>query len=99
MGAFRGDRAESTSGAGGRTRTYDVTAGRAAPRVEAAVRRDVVEVSEVTRRAVPRAVPWADGRVSPRGGPPRRGGGSPPTGVAPGARPHPRGEPSSGTRA
>ncbi|WP_372446125.1 hypothetical protein [Streptomyces triculaminicus] len=74
MGAFRGDRAESTSGAGGRTRTYDVTAGRAAPRVEAAVRRDVVEVSEVTRRAVPRAVPWADGRGVPSGRTPKARG-------------------------
>jgi hypothetical protein len=45
----KGDRVEIVVDAGDRTRTYEVVAGRAGRRVETAVRRGVVEVSEVTR--------------------------------------------------
>jgi hypothetical protein len=46
---MKGDRVEIVVDAGDTTRTYEVTAGRAGRRVETAVRRGVVEVSEVTR--------------------------------------------------
>jgi hypothetical protein len=45
----KGDRVEIVVDAGDTTRTYEVVAGRAGRRVETAVRRGVVEVSEVTR--------------------------------------------------
>jgi hypothetical protein len=45
----RGDRAEMVVDAGDTTRTYEVVAGGARRGVETAVRRGVVEVSEVTR--------------------------------------------------
>ncbi|MEV7066175.1 hypothetical protein AB0N97_25775 [Streptomyces collinus] len=46
---MKGDRVEIVVDAGDTTRTYDVVASRAGRRVETTVRRDVVEVSEVTR--------------------------------------------------
>lgn len=46
---MKGDRVEIVVDAGDTTRTYDVVASRAGRRVETAVRRGVVEVSEVTR--------------------------------------------------
>lgn len=46
---MKGDRVEIVVDAGDTTRTYEVTATRAGRRVETAVRRGVVEVSEVTR--------------------------------------------------
>ncbi|GAA1427498.1 hypothetical protein GCM10009601_38950 [Streptomyces thermospinosisporus] len=46
---MKGDRVEIVVDAGDTTRTYEVVAGRAGRRVETAVRRGVVEVSEVTR--------------------------------------------------
>ncbi|MGY0487698.1 hypothetical protein [Streptomyces sp. WG-D5] len=46
---MKGDRVEIVVDAGDTTRTYEVTASRAGRRVETAVRRGVVEVSEVTR--------------------------------------------------
>ncbi|KAF4409393.1 MULTISPECIES: hypothetical protein [Streptomyces] len=46
---MKGDRVEIVVDAGDTTRTYDMVAGRAGRRVETAVRRGVVEVSEVTR--------------------------------------------------
>jgi hypothetical protein len=45
----KGDRVEIVVDAGDTTRTYEVIATRAGRRVESAVRRGVVEVSEVTR--------------------------------------------------
>jgi hypothetical protein len=45
----KGDRVEIVVDAGDSTRTYEVVATRAGRRVETAVRRGVVEVSEVTR--------------------------------------------------
>jgi hypothetical protein len=45
----KGDRVEIVVDAGDTTRTYEVVATRAGRRVETAVRRGVVEVSEVTR--------------------------------------------------
>jgi hypothetical protein len=45
----KGDRVEIVVDAGDTTRTYEVVATRAGRRVETAVRRTVVEVSEVTR--------------------------------------------------
>jgi hypothetical protein len=45
----KGDRVEIVVDAGDTTRTYEVIASRAGRRVETAVRRGVVEVSEVTR--------------------------------------------------
>jgi hypothetical protein len=45
----KGDRVEIVVDAGDTTRTYEVVAARAGRRVETAVRRGVVEVSEVTR--------------------------------------------------
>ena len=51
-----GDRVEIVVDAGDTTRTYEVVASRAGRRVETAVRRGVVEVSEVTRWGSPRAV-------------------------------------------
>jgi hypothetical protein len=47
--AVKGDRVEIVVDAGDTTRTYEVVASRAGRRVETAVRRGVVEVSEVTR--------------------------------------------------
>nr|WP_202450993.1 hypothetical protein [Streptomyces sp. SID4948] len=47
--AVKGDRVEIVVDAGDTTRTYEVIATRAGRRVETAVRRGVVEVSEVTR--------------------------------------------------
>jgi hypothetical protein len=47
--AVKGDRVEIVVDAGDTTRTYEVVATRAGRRVETAVRRGVVEVSEVTR--------------------------------------------------
>ncbi|MFI9545933.1 hypothetical protein ACIHAR_18730 [Streptomyces sp. NPDC052016] len=46
---MKSDRVEIVVDAGDTTRTYEVVAGRAGRRVETAVRRGVVEVSEVTR--------------------------------------------------
>ncbi|MCQ6554283.1 hypothetical protein NPS70_13905 [Streptomyces sp. C10-9-1] len=46
---MKGDRVEIVVDAGDTTRTYEVVAARAGRRVETAVRRGVVEVSEVTR--------------------------------------------------
>ena len=46
---MKGDRVEIVVDAGDTTRTYEVIASRAGRRVETAVRRGVVEVSEVTR--------------------------------------------------
>lgn len=46
---MKGDRGEIVVDAGDTTRTYEVVASRAGRRVETAVRRGVVEVSEVTR--------------------------------------------------
>lgn len=46
---MKGDRVEIVVDAGDSTRTYEVVATRAGRRVETAVRRGVVEVSEVTR--------------------------------------------------
>ncbi|MGW3241157.1 hypothetical protein [Streptomyces sp. NPDC001070] len=46
---MKGDRVEIVVDAGDTTRTYEVVATRAGRRVETAVRRGVVEVSEVTR--------------------------------------------------
>ncbi|WP_127357060.1 hypothetical protein [Actinacidiphila soli] len=46
---MKGDRVEIVVDAGDTTRTYEVIATRAGRRVETAVRRGVVEVSEVTR--------------------------------------------------
>ena len=46
---LKGDRVEIVVDAGDTTRTYEVVATRAGRRVETAVRRGVVEVSEVTR--------------------------------------------------
>ncbi|KOT35057.1 hypothetical protein ADK47_20420 [Streptomyces rimosus subsp. rimosus] len=47
--AVKGDRVEIVVDAGDTTRAYEVVASRAGRRVETAVRRGVVEVSEVTR--------------------------------------------------
>jgi hypothetical protein len=47
--AVKGDRVEIVVDAGDTARTYEVVATRAGRRVETAVRRGVVEVSEVTR--------------------------------------------------
>jgi hypothetical protein len=49
IGSMKGDRVEIVVDAGDTTRTYEVVASRAGRRVETAVRRGVVEVSEVTR--------------------------------------------------
>ncbi|WP_081241518.1 hypothetical protein [Streptomyces viridosporus] len=49
---MKGDRVEIVVDAGDTTRTYEVVASRAGRRVETAVRRGVVEVSEVTRTGV-----------------------------------------------
>jgi hypothetical protein len=49
IGRVKGDRVEIVVDAGDTTRTYEVVASRAGRRVETAVRRGVVEVSEVTR--------------------------------------------------
>ncbi|WP_326614939.1 hypothetical protein OG949_30875 [Streptomyces scopuliridis] len=46
---MKGDRVEIVVDAGDTARTYEVVASRAGRRVETAVRRGVVEVSEVTR--------------------------------------------------
>ncbi|MDN0196143.1 hypothetical protein [Streptomyces sp. S.PNR 29] len=46
---MKGDRVEIVVDAGDTTRTYEVVASRAGRRVDTAVRRGVVEVSEVTR--------------------------------------------------
>ncbi|MFJ5998385.1 hypothetical protein [Streptomyces sp. NPDC092370] len=46
---MKGDRVEIVVDAGDTTRTYEVVASRAGRRVETAVRRGVVEVSEITR--------------------------------------------------
>ncbi|MXM63736.1 hypothetical protein GR925_09780 [Streptomyces sp. HUCO-GS316] len=46
---MKGDRVEIVVDAGDTTRTYEVVVSRAGRRVETAVRRGVVEVSEVTR--------------------------------------------------
>ncbi|MFF7338350.1 hypothetical protein ACFZAT_13485 [Streptomyces sp. NPDC008163] len=46
---MKGDRVEIVVDAGDSTRAYEVVASRAGRRVETAVRRGVVEVSEVTR--------------------------------------------------
>ncbi|MEU1591664.1 hypothetical protein ABZ468_02065 [Streptomyces sp. NPDC005708] len=46
---MKGDRVEIVVDAGDTTRAYEVVASRAGRRVETAVRRGVVEVSEVTR--------------------------------------------------
>lgn len=53
---MKGDRVETVVDAGDTTRTYEVVASRAGRRVETAVRRGVVEVSEVTRWGSPHAV-------------------------------------------
>ncbi|MFG2297583.1 hypothetical protein [Streptomyces sp. NPDC048603] len=49
----KGDKVEIVVDAGDTTRTYEVAATRAGRRVETAVRRGVVEVSEVTRSGRP----------------------------------------------
>lgn len=46
---MKGDRVEIVVDTGGTTRTFDVVATKAGRRVETAVRRGVVEVSELTR--------------------------------------------------
>lgn len=51
---MKGDRVEMAVDAGEPTRTHEVVAGRAGRRVETAVRRGVVEVSEVTPVGPPR---------------------------------------------
>lgn len=51
---MKGDRVEIVVDAGDTTRTYEVVASRAGRRVETAVRRGVVEVSEVTLGVPPR---------------------------------------------
>ncbi|SMQ15070.1 hypothetical protein SAMN06272771_1394 [Streptomyces sp. Ag82_O1-12] len=60
---MRGDRVEMVVDAGNTTRTYEVVASRAGRRVEAAVRRGVVEVSEVTRWGSPRRFGSGGGTV------------------------------------
>lgn len=52
----KGDRVGIVVDAGDTTRTYEVVASGASRRVETAVRRGVVEVSEVTRWGSPHAV-------------------------------------------
>ncbi|CAM5352056.1 hypothetical protein SGRIM128S_04819 [Streptomyces griseomycini] len=60
----KGDRVEIVVDAGDTTRTYEVVASRAGRRVETAVRRGVVEVSEVTRTgAVVRTARFMANRV------------------------------------
>ncbi|GAA1174674.1 hypothetical protein GCM10009654_34930 [Streptomyces hebeiensis] len=60
----KGDRVEIVVDAGDTTRTYEVVASRAGRRVETAVRRGVVEVSEVTRSgAVVRTARFMASRV------------------------------------
>jgi hypothetical protein len=76
----KGDRVEIVVDAGDTTRTYEVVAGRAGRRVETAVRRGVVEVSEVTRNgSVVRTARFMANRVlalveqpMPRQDPPER---------------------------
>ena len=53
---MKGDRVEIVVDAGDTTRTYEVAASGARRGVETAVRRGVVEVSEVTRWGSPHAV-------------------------------------------
>ncbi|MFI2371429.1 hypothetical protein [Streptomyces sp. NPDC018833] len=61
---MKGDRVEVVVDAGDTTRTYEVVASRAGRRVETAVRRGVVEVSEVTRSgSVVRTARFMAGRV------------------------------------
>lgn len=60
---MKGDRVEIVVDAGDTTRTYEVVASRAGRRVETAVRRGVVEVSEVTRWGSPHAVQAVGGPV------------------------------------
>ncbi|MFC5803759.1 hypothetical protein [Streptomyces formicae] len=61
---MKGDRVEIVVDAGDTTRTYEVVASRAGRRVETAVRRGVVEVSEVTRNgAVVRTARFMANRV------------------------------------
>jgi hypothetical protein len=61
---MKGDRVEIVVDAGDTTRTYEVVADRAGRRVETAVRRGVVEVSEVTRNgAVVRTARFMANRV------------------------------------
>ncbi|MFJ8789220.1 hypothetical protein [Streptomyces sp. NPDC102462] len=61
---MKGDRVELVVDAGDMRRTYAVVAGRAGRRVETAVRRGVVEVSEVTRSGtVVRTVRFLANRV------------------------------------
>lgn len=50
---MKGDRVETVVDAGDTTRAYEVVASGAGRRVETAVRRGVVEVSEVTRWGSP----------------------------------------------
>lgn len=50
---MKGDRVEIMIDAGGGTRTYEVAATRAGRRVEVVTRRNVIEVSEVTRTGTP----------------------------------------------
>jgi hypothetical protein len=52
---MKGDRVEIVVDVGDTTRTYEVVAERAGRRVETAVRRGVVEVSEVT---LPHSFAW-----------------------------------------
>src|SRR4051794_14058928 len=62
--SVKGDRVEIVVDAGDTTRTYEVVASRAGRRVETAVRRGVVEVSEVTRNgAVVRTARFMANRV------------------------------------
>ncbi len=61
---MKGDRVEIVVDAGDTTRTYEVVASRAGRRVETAIRRGVVEVSEVTRTgAVVRTARFMANRV------------------------------------
>lgn len=50
---MKGDRVEIVIDAGGTVRTYEVAATRAGRRVEVTTRRNVIEVTEVTRTGTP----------------------------------------------
>jgi hypothetical protein len=51
--AMKGDRVEIVVDVGDGTRTYEISATRAGRRVEVATRRNLIEVSEVTRTGTP----------------------------------------------
>jgi hypothetical protein len=50
---MKGDRVEIVVDVGDGTRTYEISATRAGRRVEVATRRNLIEVSEVTRTGTP----------------------------------------------